>query len=67
MLHGYRFFQGKDTKQIAYTGQPALPFCWYYEPIDYKGYMLWSLPCSSQEEAEEEAREEQESDEHFDE
>lgn len=46
--HGYRIFQGNETRQInGVTGQPANQAAWYCEPEDYAGDVLWSPPLAT--------------------
>lgn len=50
--HQFRFFRGRDTAQTCgFSGKPALPDKWYFEPLDYEGGSLWSSPYGSFEEA----------------
>ncbi|MGE3539774.1 MAG: hypothetical protein AB7N91_20375 [Candidatus Tectimicrobiota bacterium] len=54
---GWRFFQGKDTRQVdAHTRKAARPQSWYAEPVTYKSDVLYSEPFASREEAEKWAR-----------
>ena len=55
----YQIFQGKETTQVAgHLARPAQPEAWYYEPADYAGDLLWSLPYRIRDEAEHAAQEE---------
>lgn len=46
-----RLFRGDATEQLQHDGSKADPECWYYEPADYEGDVLWSKSYGSRAEA----------------
>ena len=45
----FRVFKGETTRQIdGHTCQEALAGAWYFEPLDYEGDTLWSIPFPTQ-------------------
>ncbi len=53
MHDDFRFFQGKDSKQIDLRGNEASPDAWYWEPTDYEGDVLWSSAFDTKQAAQE--------------